>query len=295
MDILDQLKSWTPDKTAGRSDFDDLAPSVYRPRVARESVRIVDATAGERSAEARAKAALRGKTNTNTDYATPKYDTRPFQDEVGQPTEPQRALIIKLVNELVTVDAVKGQQAAEYTVKMTNNAAWKRGKGENTSRWISTLIDAVKHERSRRPSHTANVAPVEYRAAAAAAAAASAPGKPTFDAYNDITDGNYAVVRAGKTHFYRITRKAGKGQYAGRTFLNIQERASEELFPVRGAWHTRKAVLDSIRSAGVAESHLLYSERLTRCWHCNILLTDDTTNPYRPYGLGPICGPKVMG
>lgn len=121
-----------------------------------------------------------------------------------------------------------------------------------------------------------------------------APNKPAYDAYDDVTDGNYAVVRAGKTHFYRITRREGKGQYAGRTFLNIQERASDSLFPVRGAWPIRKSILDSIRAAGIDAAHLLYADKIGCCWHCNKTLTDDD-NPYRIYGLGPICGPKVMG
>lgn len=117
----------------------------------------------------------------------------------------------------------------------------------------------------------------------------------TFDSYDDITDGNYALVDPdGKNRFYRITRKGGKGQYAGRTFINIQERASEELFPVRGAWARRAAILDRIRTAGVEASHLLYAQLLKRCWHCHTELTDNT-QPYHRFGLGPYCGPKVMG
>jgi hypothetical protein len=84
-------------------------------------------------------------------------------------------------------------------------------------------------------------------------------------------------------------------QYAGRTFLNIQERASDELFPVRGSWTARRAILDCIRHVGPAAAHLLYADKLGACWRCNKTLTDDTGNPYRVYGLGPDCGPKVMG
>lgn len=284
MGILDQLKAWTPDKAEGRTDFDDLPPAVYRPRVAREMVRTVDATAAERKQAARDAAARRGPVNTNTDYAHPRVDTRPFQDEMGQPSERQRELIVKLVRELMTVDPAKGQQAAEYTVKMTNNRAWERGRGKNTSRWIDTLLTVLRTERAKAPV-TANVAPV----------APAAPVKPAYDSYDDVTDGNYAIVRAGKTHFYRITRRAGRGQYEGRTFTNIQERASDELFPVRGAWATRKAILDEIRAAGPMAAHALYAEKLGHCWKCNKSLTDDTGNPYRVYGLGPDCGPKVMG
>jgi hypothetical protein len=30
------------------------------------------------------------------------------------------------------------------------------------------------------------------------------------------------------------------------------------------------------------------------CWHCFKDIGDET-NPYKPHGLGPVCGPKVMG
>lgn len=276
--ILDQLRNWTPTSGDGRSDFDDDVKRPYRARVEREMVRVVKGATDLRDAMPSGMNA--GAGNGGTDYANPKFDRRPFKDELGQPSPAQRELIIKLVNELMNLDSVRGQQAAEYTVKMTGAAAWKRGRGENTSRWIDTLITAVKHERSQSHPITAQVA---------------APVAPKFDDYADVTDGNYAIVTAGKTHFYRITRREGRGQYVGRTFTNIQERASAELFPVRGAWAMRKAILDGIRTDGVTASHLLYSERLTRCWHCNILLTDDTTNPYHVHGLGPVCGPKVMG
>lgn len=273
--ILDQLRNWKPEQAEGRTDFDDDVKPEYRPRVPRDMIRTVKGATDLRDAmpQVRIPSALAGR----SDYTNPRYDTRPFADEVGQPTEKQRALIVKLVKELMSIDSAKGQQAAEYTVKMTNAAAWKRGKGENTSRWIDTLITAVRHERSN-PT-----------------AAPAAPAKPTFDDYADVTDGNYAVVRAGKTHFYRITRKQGRGQYAGRTFTNIQERASEMLFPVRGSWASRKSILDEIRAAGPEAAHVLYAEKLGHCWKCNLALTDDTGNSYRKFGLGPDCGPKVMG
>lgn len=290
MGILDQLRNWTPEQDNGRSDFLDDVKKAYRPRVARESIRIVKGATDLRDAMP-----VRVGTSPTagmSDYANPKYDTRPFADQVGQPSEKQRALIVKLVGELMALDVELGTKAAEYTVGMTNAAKWESRKGGNASQWIGKLIEKIRETRS---AHRAAPGADYPGQPSYANATPAAPAKPAYDDYDDVTDGNYAVVRAGKTHFYRITRKQGRGQYAGRTFTNIQERASEELFPVRGPWAQRKAILEAIRSAGVDASHLLYSERLTRCWHCNILLTDDTTNPYRPFGLGPVCGPKVMG
>lgn len=275
MGILDQIKSWTPERGDGRTDFDDDVKRPYRSRVPRESIRIVKGATDLRDAmptRSAVPSAFAGQTN----YANQKIDTRPFVDEMGQPSDNQKALIIKLVSELMTVDEALGIQAAQYTLSMTQNAAWTRGRNGNASRWISSLLSKLQTLRT-----AARTAPV------------AAPAKPAYDAYDDITDGNYAIVREGKTHFYRITRRAGRGQYEGRTFINIQERASDELFPVRGAWAIRKSILDGIRTAGVAASHLMYADRLGMCWHCNRTLTDDVHNPYRRYGLGPICGPKL--
>lgn len=271
MSILDQIRNWNANET--RTDFDDDVKTPYRSRVPRESIRIVKGATDLRDAmPARVPSAFAGQ----TDYANQKQDTRPFADEVGQPSEAQRALIFKLVNELMTVDHTLGMEAAHYTVNMTHEAKWTRGREGNASQWISRLLSKLQ----------------ELRAAARTAPVA-APAKPTYDAYDDITDGNYAIVREGKTHFYRITRSKGRGQYEGRTFINIQERASDALFPVRGSWPVRRAVLDGIRTAGVDAAHLLYADRLGMCWHCNRTLTDDVHNPYRRYGLGPICGPKM--
>lgn len=289
MGILDQLRNWAPEQAAGRTDFDDDVKRPYRSRVPRESIRIVKGATDLRDAMPIPMPSVNAGMS---DYANPKYDTRPFADQVGQPSEKQRALIVKLVGELMAMDVELGTKAAEYTIGMTNAAKWESRKGGNTSVWIGKLIEKIRDARhAARTTQTRDYAGQPSYANAAPVV----PAKPAYDDFADVTDGNYAVVREGKTHFYRITRREGKGQYAGRTFTNIQERASEELFSVRGPWAQRKGILDSIRIAGVDASHLLYSERLTRCWHCNILLTDDATNPYRPYGLGPVCGPKVMG
>lgn len=272
MSILDQIRNWNPNET--RTDFDDDVKRPYRSRVPRESIRIVKGATDLRDAmpTRTANPATAGMTN----YANQQIDTRPFADEIGQPSEKQRELIVKLINDLWALDEASATKAAEYTLSMTANKAWTRGREGNASRWISRLIDRI---------NTARKTP--------AVVAPAAPAKPAYDAYTDITDGNYAIVREGKTHFYRITRREGKGQYAGRTFINIQERASDELFPVRGAWAVRKSILDSIRTAGVDAAHLMYADRLGMCWHCNRTLTDDVHNPYRKFGVGPVCGPKL--
>lgn len=118
--------------------------------------------------------------------------------------------------------------------------------------------------------------------------------KATYDAYDDITDGNYAITDAeGKNHFYRITRKDGKGKHAGRKFINVQQRVSDDLLRVYGGWAVKRAILDKIRKAGVAEAHLAYATLMDSCWNCNKSLTDNIGNPHKSRGLGPDCGERM--
>lgn len=200
-------------------------------------------------------------------------------DDSRGPSEKQTALIEKLMGDLAKVDP-DGHTLA--VVWYTDNAAKLTGGRDGTaSAWIARLLGRIRGIRSGEivVSIPDAPAPVETK---------------KYDAYEDVTDGNYAYKTDGKTHFYRITRKEGKGQYAGRIFINVQQRVSDELIPVRG-WIQKSCVLNAVRAAGPEASHLMYSARLSRCWHCNISLTDDRDNPYHKHGLGPVCGPKVMG
>lgn len=132
----------------------------------------------------------------------------------------------------------------------------------------------------------------ERRAATAVKPTSPAPTSQGVPNWDDITDGNYALPYNGKTHFYRVSRREGRGKWAGRTFVNVQERASDELYRVE--FKRGLAIMHSIREYGVEKAHLLFSTELGQCWHCLKSLTDDT-NPYKVHGLGPVCGPKVMG
>jgi hypothetical protein len=204
-----------------------------------------------------------------------------FKPKSVPATSKQTGYVMVLLRLLDNHNATVSGPAREWWMKFATVDA--------TGRVIGTSLDAVQVSEviTRLKGHLSGPAVV---ADVPVAVVADAPKK--FDAYDDITDGNYAIERDGKTHFYRVTRRAGKGQYAGRTFINIQERASDVLHPVRGNWTDRSAILNEIRAAGVDESHLMYADRLGRCWHCHASLTDDTGNPYRHLGLGPICGGK---
>src|SRR6188508_1762759 len=80
-------------------------------------------------------------------------------------------------------------------------------------------VDAIKNELFQLP-WPKKVAPTTE---------AAAPAK-TVEDWADIADGNYAYLYNGKTHFYRVVRVEGKAKWAGRTFVNVQERASDELY-----------------------------------------------------------------
>lgn len=118
---------------------------------------------------------------------------------------------------------------------------------------------------------------------------ATAPAK-TVEDWADIADGNYAYAYKGKTHFYRVARVAGKGKWAGRTFVNVQERASDELYRIYD-YTMVKAVLTSIRENGPKICGQLFAEKLGKCYRCGKSLTDEE-NPYKSMGLGPDCGAK---
>lgn len=113
-----------------------------------------------------------------------------------------------------------------------------------------------------------------------------------FDMYEDIADANYAYFWNGKTHFYRVTRETPtKGKWAGYTFINVQERASSELYPIENK-ATRKAILETIRKEGPEACRIRFAERLGKCSRCFKDLTDEF-NPYKSIGLGPDCGTKI--
>lgn len=105
-----------------------------------------------------------------------------------------------------------------------------------------------------------------------------------------VPNGGYAVEVDGKTHFYVV--KNAKTP-TGRKFRTVRERASDTLHKMYK--NQQVAALRAIEAAGQEAARMMYSERLGACWKCTRTLTDDTGNPYRPYGLGPDCGPKVMG
>jgi hypothetical protein len=123
----------------------------------------------------------------------------------------------------------------------------------------------------------------------------SAQARPKYVTAEMLPEGNYAVPGkdGGKTRFYRVSHKAGKGKWAGTTFVNIKQRVSDDLFELPNR-ASEAAAKWSIVEFGYEASRLLFAEKYDSCWHCFKGLTDED-NPYKVHGLGPVCGPKVMG
>lgn len=109
--------------------------------------------------------------------------------------------------------------------------------------------------------------------------------RPAYDTYDDVPDAYYALTVDGTTKFYRVKRREGRGQYEGRTFLNVYAQASDELHTIT-AWNTRKTILDGIREIGAHVASALYGQHIGRCGRCHRTLTDETS---RANGLGPEC------
>lgn len=102
----------------------------------------------------------------------------------------------------------------------------------------------------------------------------------------EVPDGRYAVrINGSKLRFFLV--KTGK---TGR--IVVKEYASDTLYD--RTFKEYKGILEAIVEAGPEQARLTFAREMGRCWRCGIGLTDEN-NPYKLYGLGPDCGPKVMG
>lgn len=103
-----------------------------------------------------------------------------------------------------------------------------------------------------------------------------------------VPEGCYAMRDdAGKCHFYRVSRKAGTGHHAGRTFINVGEYASDTLHHVE--YRRARVVLLALLATDMKAAQELYAAELGRCYRCGRTLTDETS---RALGIGPDCRSK---
>lgn len=100
----------------------------------------------------------------------------------------------------------------------------------------------------------------------------------------------YYAIPAGelgyvKPHFFRVKTAKGTG------FQYLDEKASDSLYPVRGA---RRAEIMKWLAENHKMSGALYGQLIGNCRFCHKDLTDEN-NPYKALGAGPDCGPKYLG
>lgn len=182
----------------------------------------------------------------------------------------------------------KSVDVAHFLSAEASHKLWNFLKGKAlTSREASMVIDELKGA-PRKANAPVSPAP---------AGAGTAEGSPAVAGYtakvrklrDQVPDGRYAVNVPGfgqdKLQFFRIsTGKTG--------FTRVGLYSSDMLNPVQ--WSQYAKVLEAIAQAGAAEAGKVYAEKIGKCYKCNRQLTDEH-NAYKVFGLGPDCGPKVMG
>jgi hypothetical protein len=263
--ILDRIRNTTvADLENVTGSFDDVAPAVYRPRVAREMTRIVEGATDLRPAVAMP------NMNAGTVGGT-KIDDRPFQVSVeDRRSERQAELMDSLLGQLEDLDHDTAVTAREYTDGMTSRGLWTSGMDGNASRWIGNMIAKVRELKA--------AARVEVPVAATT----------SIDPFADVPDGYYAVADGeGVIKFYRVTTGGPDSRYAGVRFLKVQ--ASDEFHPIRNR-AIRTSIFTTIRTVGVQASMALYGQHIGRCGRCHRTLTDADS---RARGIGPDCLGKM--
>lgn len=268
MDILDRIRNTTvADLESVSGDFSDVAPEVYRPRVAKNMQRIVKGATDLSDAHA-GHPAPRNPGMVRTD-GTGTIDTRPFR---GEPTEAQRGYMGSLMTQLAELDHTTWLAGVKYMEDMDSHNAWNPARGENASRWIDRLKAKVA-ELKERP---ASVGPAPL---------------PVIDGQLPVkNDKNgkpmalyYAIGTDVDAKFYRIKPGYKPGFY----FVDIQ--ASDQLHSIRNA-ATKAQIIRDILDAGAEQSMARYGQLIGRCGRCNLTLTDPES---RARGIGPDCWEKM--
>lgn len=95
-----------------------------------------------------------------------------------------------------------------------------------------------------------------------------------------VPEGHFAVEYEGVLRFYRV-KKATKGRWAGRTFVN--RLSSENYVMISRAESDAARVLIDAAPQAAAER---YAREIGRCYACNRQLTDAES---RRLGIGPEC------
>jgi hypothetical protein len=152
---------------------------------------------------------------------------------------------------------------------------------KKSASWLIAELEACAERQETRES---------YRAEAERRVAGHAKPNP-YEKVNklleQVPNGYYAIWRDGKAHFF-VVKKA----HPQANFRVVKEKASDGLYKMWPA--QQEQALKEILETGLEKARMQFAELLSCCWNCGRDLTD-TDNPYKPYGLGPDCGPRKMG
>lgn len=282
MDLLTNLRTWTPERNAGdtRTDFADLPRGHFSAAEKTGMTRIVEGADDLVNPDPRnqnpgmvkiptitpdAPLALDGH---NPNYRCDNPRCCPVADGPVDARSPRQAELMKgLLEQLMDLDKDTFDQALEYTAKMTMHGRWTAGREGNASRWIGNMIAKVRE--LRQIAKTERIA---------------TPTASADESFQDIPNGYYAISGEGADdiHFFRISRFRDGG-------IKVQEQASDTLYPVRRGGR-RTAVLTAIQTVGWHRSQVMYGQAIGRCGRCNRTLTDAVS---RDRGIGPDCWEKM--
>ena len=154
-----------------------------------------------------------------------------------RPTQAQVAYMYDMIREIEAADAVLGQQAKDYTVKMIGH--WTP---ENLRRWIGNLA-AKRAELRKAPKF--------------------APPAPAVQ----VADGRYAVEEDGALKFFKVKN----GNRAGFVFLDVQ--ASDDWHSVRNLTRIRSIIASIAQDPKAAM--IRYGVELGECGRCGRTLTSE--------------------
>lgn len=206
----------------------------------------------------------------------------------GQPIDGDAATKAKAY----TAPAWKTSRATERQVSYLKDLIAKRCAERAPIDVVETAMNAmdgkpISFEEARRAIEAIKAQPYREATPAAEPAKADKPNVKKLKA--QVPDGRYAVNVPGfgqdklQFFFVRMNRKG---------YVRIDQVVSDSRMPV--AFGKYAAVLQAIIDVTVAAAAKAYGDGMSECSKCGRALSDPD-NPYKPYGYGPDCGPKVMG
>lgn len=266
-----------------RFDFDDLKPSTKGNRY----IGLTDPTRIVTGADDLVHP-MAGRSGGGVARSTPTipdmrgHAIKTDQDDTLAPrdlrSERQIELMYSLVSQLRDLDAKIGEQASDYTARMTDAGKWTPGRGGNASDWISRMITKVrelKANRVREATREPVAAPTGNVQHDEMPVKENKNGKP-MPMY-------YAVEIDGVTKFYRIKAGTKPGWWW------IEAQASGHFHPVKNVT-TKNTILRAIIDQGAEECMRNYGRLIGSCGRCHTTLTDADS---RAKGIGPDCEGKM--